>query len=223
MRSVCAVIVAGGALPAFAQFYTVDLSPWRNSPASAYINPSTLPVGAQTYTDVPFVLPGVNSDTSFYSWNANAIPLQNNPLVLELPIGIYGVNSVYTIMNTYWGQALGGLVTVQFFGSDGAFQAFDLIGNIHIRDYNNARWTNTINGTTTVNVFDNGLGQRLDRQQFALSRDFMDETLERIKIVDFGGVNFSRAFIVAATVEIPAPGALALAAVGGVVAIRRRR
>lgn len=233
MRSVTRALLTVGLLSACvvsgearANFVALDLSPYYNSTAGNYINGTTYPTGNQTYGGVPFIMPASAAANAPYAWNAN-FAAGANPRVLEIAVGVFGVDVAYTIMNTFWGQAQSGLIAVEFVGSDTAFQSFDLVGNNQIRDYNQAVWTNSINGTTTTQAFSNGLGQRLDRQMYDLSDDFLDETLDLIRIIDNGAVNFSRAFIVAATVQqIPEPSAALMLGLGLVVtagAARRLR
>ena len=69
-----------------------------------------------------------------------------------------------------------------------------------------------INGTTTINVFNNGSsGQRLDKQLFVLPAAFASETLTEIKLIDTGATNVQRIFLAGVTVQtVPLPGALLL-------------
>ena len=181
-------------------FVTVEVADQYNSTAAGYNAPDTLPTGLNVYAGVPFEMPASNDPDAPYAWNAAYEP-PTNPVILEIPVGVDGVDVAYTIMNTYWGVASGGFIAVEFVGSDGAFESYDLVGNDDIRDFNNGAFTNVINGTTTIEVFNNGIGQRLDRQAYDLGEDFLDETLETIRIVDNGAEGLSRAFIVAATVQ----------------------
>jgi hypothetical protein len=76
---------------------------------------------------------------------------------------------------------------------------------VNIRDYNNDGNTNTIDDTTTVQVWDNGLGQRLDRQQYILPAAFASQVLNSVTITDTGhegtGTDGSRAVFAAITVS----------------------
>lgn len=181
-------------------FFPIDFSASYNSPTSAYFNPAAYPTGLQTYSCVPMQMPADNAPAALYAWNANNAS-GANPRTLDIAVGVFGADKVHTIMNTYWGQAAGGLVAVECIGSDGAYQLFDLVGNDDIRDFNQANWTNNINGATTVNAFDDNAGRRLDKQALDLDPDFLDETLDTVRIIDTGGTDQSRAFIVALTVE----------------------
>lgn len=78
-------------------------------------------------------------------------------------------------------------------------------GNVSIRDYNNDGNTNVIDNTSTIQVWDNGLGQRLDRQEYLLPPEFATQTLTSVTITDTGnegsGTNGSRAVLAALTVS----------------------
>jgi hypothetical protein len=93
---------------------------------------------------------------------------------------------------------------LDFIGSDGATHHVDLVGNSDIRDHRNTVWTNSINGTTTIEVFNNGASGsnefRLDKQQIVLPVDFHDEVLEFVLITDDGIDQRHRAFLAGLTV-----------------------
>jgi hypothetical protein len=67
--------------------------------------------------------------------------------------------------------------------------------------YNSDGWQNTINNTTTVQVWTNGLGQRLDRQEYVLPQAFAGKVLTSVTITDKGNEVFSRAILAALTVS----------------------
>lgn len=183
-----------------AVFTTLDLVHYYNSTTSGYLNGGTFPIGEQVFGGVPFQMPAGNRPQDLYAWNAHRQPGEN-PRILEITVNHAAVDRVYMIMNTFWGSEDPGIVGVEFVGTDGAFQTFDVVGNDHIRDFNNWIYTNKINGVTTIEAFNNGLGQRLDRVTFDLSDDFLDEALSLIRVIDNGGFEYSRVFVVAATVE----------------------
>jgi hypothetical protein len=90
---------------------------------------------------------------------------------LTIPVGVYGVTSVFTVLNTMWGWAgPTAYLDITFNGSNGAKKTVPLVGNVNVRDYNNDGNTNTIDNTSTIQVWDNGLGQRLDRQEYLCCR-----------------------------------------------------
>ncbi|MCX5905355.1 MAG: hypothetical protein NTV89_18230 [Proteobacteria bacterium] len=122
-----------------------------------------------------------------------------------MQLNAYGINKVYTLINTGGGQPGGPYAWLEFWGSQGAYFRKDLFGNVDMRDWNLDGWTNYINNTTTVNVFLVNPGiyngeTRLDMQQIDLPEEFLTQSLTEIRLTDIGGSNFQRAFIVGATV-----------------------
>src|ERR1035438_1801220 len=77
--------------------------PWTFSdgPGGATIyNGGTFPIGAQNFGGVPFGIPtGPNN-----YWNgAAAANFGSGVVSLTIPVGVYGVTSAFTLLNTFWG------------------------------------------------------------------------------------------------------------------------
>jgi hypothetical protein len=76
---------------------------------------------------------------------------------------------------------------------------------VNVRDYNNDGNTNATNNTSTIQVWENGLGQRLDRQEYILPAAIARQTLASVTITYTGnagnGTNGSRAVLAAGTVS----------------------
>ncbi len=172
--------------------------------------------GSLTLGGIPFVIPtnGLNG------WNSYNAP-GPNPIVLDIPVNIFNATTVYTLINTYWGEpGPDSYAKIEFFGTGGAYYEKDLIGGVDIRNYNveapaTAAWTQTINGTTTTEVLSYnsfGLGQRLDMQTFVLPASFEGQTLDEIQLTDTGGATlFQRLLLSGVTVQsVPEPSSLLL-------------
>ena len=108
---------------------------------------------------------------------------------IEVKLKATSPSTVYTLMNTFYGQDAIPNATVTFSGTNKTKISFQLVGNTDIRDYNNWTWTNTINGTTTQewwtnnpNPQQNDQSHRLDVQAFDLSEAFAGQTLTKITI-----------------------------------------
>lgn len=195
---------------------------------------SGLPTGSVTLGGVPFQLPnsGVNGWLSIHG-SANG----SDTVVADLPVGVFGVTRVSTLMNTMWGQ-VGPYTKLEFFGEGGAYYVKELVGNSDIRDWLNnywSPWLNDINNTTTTSVW-SGLDDywadnvpcRIDKQAIDLPSSFAADTLSSIRITDWGHNDFHRAFLIGVTVtSVPEPGSVVLVGVGTVsllaYAWRRRR
>lgn len=169
------------------------------------------PTGSVTLGNVPFVIP----ESGLNYWNAETAG-GPNPRALDIYTNRYGVARVYTIINTFWGKTGGPFVSLEFFGDNGAYHKKDLYGNVDIRDYNKSTWTNSINGTTTVNVFENATW-RLDRQRIDLPAAFASQALVRVRLSDSGATDFQRAILIGVTLEsqFALAGALSHLASGG--------
>lgn len=222
-----AVALIGAGSMASAEFQTVPLGNLANATWTsngAVINGTTYPTGSQTLGGVPFDISASGTSGNFI-WHAdNAVG--DNPRTLTLPVNIYGVTSVHSLINTLWGEKnTGAFAAIEFTGSEGATFTFDLDGNDDIRDYNfNPIYTTLINGTTTTEVFNNGLGQHLDKVQVDLPAAFATQTLTSIRYVDNGNPFFQRIFVAGVTVNaVPAPGAAGVLALAGLAGVRRRR
>jgi hypothetical protein len=189
---------------------TVDISGLANEPWTyvgpndfLIINGSTFPTGNQNFGGVPFSIP--TSPNNYWAAGA-AANFGPGTVSLTIPVGVSGVTSVFTLLNTMWGFAgPQAYLFITFNGSNGATATRPLVGNVRVRDYNNDGNTNTINNTTTVQVWDNGLGQRLDRQEYILPAAFASQVLNSVTITDTGnegqGTDGSRAILSALTVS----------------------
>jgi hypothetical protein len=112
--------------------------PWTFSdgPGGATIyNGGTFPIGAQNFGGVPFGIPtGPNN-----YWNgAAAANFGSGVVSLTIPVGVYGVTSAFTLLNTFWGwPGPTAYLYVTFKGSNGTTVTAPLVGDVNVRDYNN--------------------------------------------------------------------------------------
>jgi len=188
----------------------IDLTAFANEPWTyvgpndfLIINGDTFPIGTQNFGGVPFA---ISSGPNNYWAGAAAADFGPGTVGLTIPVGIFGVTSVFTVLNTMWGWAgPAAYIYLTFNGSHGAVKTVPLVGNVNVRDYNQDGNTNSINNTSTIQVWDNGLGQRLDRQEYLLPPEFAVQTLDSITITDTGdegnGTNGSRTVLAALTVS----------------------
>lgn len=137
------------------------------------------PVGNVTLGGVPFSIPTSGSNTWLGAGQSS----------ITINVGIAGVGEVDTLMNTIYGTSGVNNASLEFFGSNGAYFRKDLVGGSDIRDHHNALWTNSINNTTTTNVFING-ADRVDKQQITLPAEFLTQTLQTIRVNDYGNNNY---------------------------------
>ncbi|MFT3686295.1 MAG: VPLPA-CTERM sorting domain-containing protein [Phycisphaerales bacterium] len=227
MKIIAALAVAATASAALAQFQTIDFSSQFNmAHDNAYLaNGHTFPTGNQTFLGVPFALGGSGDTSTPWAWNALFGQEDSSQQSLSVATNVNGAVAVHTLINTFWGMpgSEGSFLSITFNATGGLSHTVDLYGDSDVRDYNQNNWTNSINGTTTQNVFDNGFGQRMDMQTFVLPAAFANETLTSVVLTDRGGYAFQTAFISGLTVQTPTPGAAAVLGLGGLGAMRRRR
>jgi hypothetical protein len=213
-----------------ADVITVDLSPYANARIQNY-QPSAAgyPEGMVTLGGVPFNIQAVGGNNA---WNAEVVA-GAYPHVLSIPLNISNATQAYTLINTFYGQpGPTSFIKLEFFGTGGAYYSKDLIGNVDVRDHFFASWTNTINGTSTTNVYSSGGGpfqeSRLDMQQILLPSIFQGQTLTEFRLTSTGGVLISDASIQGLTIvnasNVPEPASLTLLAfsVGGFWLLKRR-
>lgn len=203
---------------------TVDFAEHHNNRMQDYAGAaSQYPEGEVVLGSVAFNIPAGTNNV----WNAEASG-GANPRQIDITVGIHGVDTVYTLINTFWGeQQAGTRAALEFMGSQGAFFRKELDGNSDVRDFLSNVFTNTINGTTTQEVFGAGSGSgnrvRLDSQSIDLPVAFHNQTLKTIRVIDTGGTNFQRVFVAGVTVQtIPEPSSLAVMIASGVALLRRR-
>lgn len=174
--------------------------------------------GSHTWNGVPFELSEDASGNKVY-WSATSA-------TLDIPVGIFGVTDAYTIINSAYGAYGYTVGSVEFFGSDTAYQKVDLTEGVNVRDHYNDGYNNVIDGTHAMLAWDpDGVGSRLDMQIYHLSPDFADETLTTIRFTTNGSGANGQPFIGAATVAtIPEPENYAMLLAGlGLIAWSLRR
>jgi hypothetical protein len=216
-----------------AGFITVNLAPYTNARMQTF-QPSSAeyPEGAVTLGGVPFNIQTAGGNNV---WLSDAVS-GGYPHVLSVPLNVFGVTNAFTLINSFYGApGPASYMAVEFVGTGGAFYHKDLIGNVDVRDHFNAAWTNTINGTTTVNVYSSGGGpgseSRLDMQQYTLPSIFASQTLTEFRLIGAGpgfpnGAPFIAGLTLQSAAAVPEPASITSLVVGAVALAgyaRRRR
>lgn len=200
-------------------FTPIDISTHYNARIQT-LQPSaaTIPEGNVVFGGVPFQT-GVGGNNIWWG----EVALRGIPGFIDIPVGVSGVDVVHTLINTSYGRAgPPALASLEFFGTGGAYYKKDLIGDDDIRDHFFAFWTNSINNTTTVNVFTAGSGflneSRVDKQAIDLPDVFLGETLEKIRVNDIGQTLVQAVILYGVTVEsrvvVPEPASVSLFGLG---------
>jgi alpha-tubulin suppressor-like RCC1 family protein len=159
---------------------------------------------AAYYGGVPFFV----TDKANQVWHAARAPGGDGAGAVSetFPIAVNNVYGFYTMAGLWWG-AEGSYVTYTFNFSDGSSYSKTLTNNVDLRDYNiPSVWANSINGTTTQNVFSSGT-YYLDRQWIDLAAaGHGGKNLVSFTVTDSGSWGSSRIFLAAATAQVGAPG-----------------
>jgi hypothetical protein len=162
------------------------------------------PTGVVQLGGVPFHIP-TSGNNIWDGWSAGGPGTDKR--TVEIALRVTGAREVHTLINTDWGTEGGPFAWLEFFGSKGAYHRKDLYTGVDIRDHSaNNAWASGINGTTTVNVWDNGASGSnyvvLDKQRIALPEEFSAQELETIRLTDAGhGEYHQRIMLVGVTVK----------------------
>jgi len=167
---------------------------WHNFNIDNSNRSFNIPLGSVVFNSIPFYIEPQGNN----AWNAHYG--NTNP---TLSINKSNIKSAYFLINTFWGPTNGQYSKITFNFSDGS--SFDklLINGVDCRDYLNNTWANTINNTSTVNVFTNSTNgvNRLDMMKIDLPAQFQNKILSQIAFLDYGGNTVSRLIITGVTLE----------------------
>lgn len=197
-RFVCLLVACAGI--AQTAKIPIDISGIANQRWTIFDGGETMPTGDQQYNGVPFRIPSEDRN----AW----IQFGNQGGKVTITPNVVGATTVYTLMNTVWGQAgPASYVSLEFTGSKGATYTKNLVGNIDIRDFNApTEFADQINTTTTINAWTGPFYQGdsfhlLDQQIITLPAAFATQTLTTVTITDTGRDGFQHAILAALTVD----------------------
>lgn len=237
--SVWVILASSLVASANAGYVTVSLAPVANDTLYYIQNP---PVGLQTLGGVPFNIP-VSGNTTWSAGTGTPIGIRTT-VSMQLPMSVFGASAVDTIINLGWGVLGSRTVTATFIGTGGANYSLDLETGSDMRNWLDTPYCcNTINGTTTTQVFQSfsaspgqsNLVARLDKQHIVLPASFATQTLTKFILTDSGisgdvtntiydNSEAQRSFIYGVTVTtVPEPTTLIMLVIGTVGMPGRRR
>lgn len=177
----------------------VDLSALYNSRRQTYCcNSMDYPGGPATYLGVPFNL-GPYSDLN------TVTAVGSGTVTTTIPVNRGNVLRAFTLMNTGWGTpGPNSYIRVEFESEFGDVAAFDLVGNVNVRDHAQTSYTCCIDpnaGPTHTQLAWSAGSVRADMQTYVLPPVFADHTLKEIRLIDSGGTGFQRAVLFALSTE----------------------
>jgi hypothetical protein len=169
----------------------ISLAPYATRNIQANLFP-TFPTGhvipPKNSFGVPFYIPASGK---------NFLPVERDSPV-TIHVGVFGVKKIFALIQAYGPHEGDRICSVEFIGSAGADQTFNLIVGFDIRDFFESGFSRTINNTTTCPAFefigrggaygdDTATGPRgfydFDEHEFDLNKDFANQTLDSIKFI----------------------------------------
>lgn len=122
-------------------------------------NAHSVPIGYKAFVVVPSLLGSANAGE--YACNAH-YAFGPNSRTLDIPVNLYGVTAVCTLLDNFCGSADPNLAAIRFIGSNDGDWTFWLRGNTDMRDYNHWIYTNTIEPprlrSSTISSASGGIG-----------------------------------------------------------------
>jgi hypothetical protein len=160
--------------------------------------------GAYLFGGVPFYIPAKNN-----TWDVNKFQ-DDSTHRLVVPVRLKGVTELRTIIGLTYATGAPETVFVEFRGSNGGFYRKELVVNQDVRDMRTSKFSKIV--SPTVVVWSRPLMQLpkqgadwemfLDMQQLTLPKEFEEQTLQSITIIDKGKHNAQRLFIAGMTAKV---------------------
>lgn len=163
--------------------------------------------GSQTLGGVPFTMQTSASgmdvvwgtSTSVFSVPGGAAYTNTATLNTNL----YGATTVYTLINSAWGNAGSTVGSITFKASNGDSYTVNLVEGVNVRDHYLGGFVNTVSASyVTPNVIGvAGSGAHLDMQAFVLPASFTTEILSSIVFTTVGSSATGLPFLAGVTVK----------------------
>ena len=202
----------------------VNISNLVNADLTTYTGGANYPQhgGPLTVAGVPFKLAtnGQSADTAVIQSSTILGVLQT----YSIAIGLFGVTSTYTLINSAFGTCGTNVGELDFIGSSNTF-TYMLIEGTNIRDHFKGNSCNNVTSVAGTASFGGG-ADVLDMQQINLPAGFATDTLQRIDFKTFGQDGNGSPFLAGATVvtsATPEPATWSLAATTGLLMLLARR
>ena len=183
----------------------VNISPLVNSDLTTYTGGGSYPQhgGTLMVAGIPLMLAtmGANSHTAVIQSSLTFGLAQ----AFSIPVGLFGVTSAYTLINSAGGTCGAAIGELDFIGLSNSF-TYTLREGTNVRDHFSGAFCNTVSTIAGTASFG---ADRLDMQQINLPEGFATDTLQRIDFISFGqGFNNGAPFLGAVTLIQPVPAIL---------------
>ncbi len=195
--------VTQAAATAGGPYVEIDISSYVNDDTRNYSGGPQYPTGENVFLSVPVRIPNTAAGQNAWAGTSTA----TGTTTVTVSVGVASVTSAYFILNSIWGVAgntsdpTTSRASITFTGSGGATYTKALYGNIDIRDYNSGSYTNSINNTTTQNVWSADGVHRLDMVRVDLPAAFASQTLTSVTLTDNGANSTQRLLFKGLTVS----------------------
>ena len=218
--SICVLDVAQ------ASIVEVNISSLVNADLTTYTGGANYPHhgGPLTVAGVPFTLAtiGQNADTAVIQSSTTLGVVET----YSIAIGLFGVTSTYTLINSAFGMCGTNVGELDFIGSSNTF-TYTLTEGTNIRDHFNGNSCNKVTNVASTASFGGG-ADVLDMQRIDLPAGFATDTLQRLDFKTFGQDGRGSPFLAGATVVTsatpePATWSLTAATALGMLLARRKR
>lgn len=218
----------GACASAFGQFTQIPLDGYTNEDAQTYTNGAMYPKAGYT-----FATGGVPMTLSSLGGNPNTTGIVQDfafdgqtRLLASIAVNVFGIQTVYTLINSGFGSLNTNIGSVVIHGSNGDTLTYQLIEGLNVRDHYQGSFVNTLSdGTVVPTLFGDG-SVRLDRQKIVLPVAFASETLTSVDFYGNGTGGNGLAFMAGLTVSaspVPEPATILGFGLGAAALLRRRR
>lgn len=228
-----ALLLAPGFLlasSAFGVLTNYDLTPYANDNLQTYTNGFMYPLAGSTVTvgGVPFTLSSLGGDPTTTGVVRDGNIDGVHRVLADIPVGQYGVDVLYTLINSAYGSLGAVIGDVTAYGAGGESYTYSLIEGQNVRDHYNGIYVNTLSDATVQSAYFGDGSVRLDMQTITLPSIFLTDTLTHVTFSGYAGNGLTyvagQPFMTGFTTEaVPEPASLIGLGFAVLAFVRRRR
>ena len=158
------------------------------------------------YSGITFYLAAYPGITNGLGIVLSGLGTVATPKTNNFPVNVTNAVTVYTLMNSEYGQLGKTNGTLEFYCSQGAHASFNLVQGFNLRDHYNGTFQNTISSNVMSLYWGASKSVRLDCQGWLLPTNFYSQTLTNIQVRSFGNDPNGIPTITAITIRTIGPG-----------------